>query len=214
MGSVFSCCYLCCMVCAPRTTISLDITECIVKNIEGHINNAIHTNLLWDLNNWSPRIIHDRKLKQKLTSKIVNALNQIITLKPYQMNGFTETYLSVNISFYLMNKLINPDHMFELCPNIPIDTIIYRKPKISIENITIFQVQMGTFLTKNIDINTNDPVEKKLLDMKLTNKLYNLVDSLGCEFDNIVLQIYNDYSNKINSDYELLQLEIEANGLQ
>ena len=102
MGCVLSCCYICLLGCAPKTMISLDISKHIACMLDEYINHMKDITFTIPPA-WSPNLTHDKELIKYLTKQIVLALKSITYFKPYSFNGFTDEYITVNLSYYLVS---------------------------------------------------------------------------------------------------------------
>lgn len=194
MGCVLSCCQICLFVCTPNTSISIDISKNISSLIEDHIIKMKELSFTMPPP-WSPNIANDKELIKFLSKKILLALNSITNFKPYTFNGYTDEYITVNLSYYLIHKMFDNEYEFNTLENIPVDTIFYKKPDISEESKNRFVKNFELFPTKTISLNSNDPTDKLLLDVKLKNLLTSAIGNT--DFNAIILVIYNEYIDKV-----------------
>jgi hypothetical protein len=144
---------------------------------------------------WSPNLTDDKELIKYLTKQIVLALKSITHFKPYSFNGFTDEYITVNLSYYLIHKMFDNEYEFNTLDNIPIDTCFYRKPNIPEESKNRFVTKFELFPTKTISLTSNDSTDKLLLDIKLKNMVTSAINNT--DFDAIILVIYNEFVDKV-----------------
>jgi len=194
MGCVLSCCYICLLGCAPKTMISLDISKHIACMLDEYINHMKDITFTIPPA-WSPNLTHDKELIKYLTKQIVLALKSITYFKPYSFNGFTDEYITVNLSYYLIHKMFDNEYEFNTLDNIPIDTCFYRKPNIPEESKNRFVTNFELFPTKTISLTSNDSTDKLLLDIKLKNMVTSAINNT--DFDAIILVIYNEFVDKV-----------------
>ena len=194
MGCVLSCCQICLFGCAPNTSISIEISKNISSLIEDHIRKMKELVFTMPLP-WSPNITEDKELIKFLSKKILLALKTITNFKPYTFNGFTDDYITVNLSYYLIHKMFDNDYEFNTLENIPVDTMFYKKPDIPEESKKRFIEKLELFPTQTISINSNNSTDKLLLDVKLKNMLTSAINNT--DFNAIILVIYNEYIDKV-----------------
>jgi hypothetical protein len=194
MGCVLSCCQICLLGCAPKTLISLDISKNISSMIDEYINKMKDITFTMPPA-WSPNITKDKDLIKYLSKQILLALKSITNFKPYSFNGFTDEYITVNLSYYLIHKMFDNDYEFNTLDNIPIDTCFYKKPNIPEESKNRFITNLELFPTKTISLTSNDSTDKLLLDIKLKKILTSAINNT--DFDAIILVIYNEFLDKV-----------------
>lgn len=208
MGCVLSCCQICLFGCAPNTSISIAISKNVSSLIEDHIRKMKELTFTMPLP-WSPNITEDKELIKFLSKKILLALKSITNFKPYTFNGFTDDYIAVNLSCYLIHKMFDNEYEFNTLENIPVDTIFYKKPDIPEESKNRFIRKFELFPTKTISLNSNDSTDKLLLDIKLKNMLTSAINNT--DFDAIILVIYNEYIDKVEKQNTEQTEELNTN---
>jgi len=203
MGNLFSC-YLCCILCRPKRTIGNQLSEDIILKMYKSLDTAMYVGLPWERDRWYPNISKNKTHTKKLSQKIFTGLNSISDFKPYYIGDLFNYYMSMHISYYLLNKLVNKDHIFGFCSNISANNVrnCCNQLTLSKENSILLQKQIGTFPAKIIQIDSHDIMEIKLLNDRFNGLLDKLIDNLDLDFYDIIHEIYYDYITKANEEEE------------
>lgn len=193
------CCSLCVALVCSKTVKSNEISFNIIHDI-GDLLSRFNISLPFSLHNWRFKLNDDNKdkIKKNIAPYIMNYFKNN-NIKALQLNGFYDHYISFQISYAIMYKMIDPSYRFEIIANIPIDTIFYTKPSLPVNNIKTFIDNFYTFPEKEIKQDTENSAEHALLDKQFKNLFENAINRLDI----------NDIIDKSHTSYIELQVAKE-----
>jgi hypothetical protein len=175
------CCSLCLIGCFPKSTLSNDICRSTLSEIKSLLHTFNH-NIPFNLAIWRFSTNEDIEniIKEKIFPKLVNYYNEKKE-NVYNLNGFYNEYLGFHLAYAIINKILNPDYNFEILDNVPVNTVFYSKPTVSVGTIATFVEAFYTFPNKTFSKESENKAEHALFSQKLTIIIKNTIENINIE---------------------------------
>ncbi len=207
--------HLCCYVFFPKTFYSIDISDGIITRLNDDFLIQLKSNGPGFFNQWRPRILENKKIKNMILNTIRKTLHEF-KIPVFKVNGIFNFYLETQLAYFIFESLLHDPLDNTNINNLPLldiaitDSIFYKPPKKTVEQINIFINRFSRMKEKQIDFSIDiNAIDKTLLNMKLELELELAVQRI--EFTPLIRRIYNEYNTKSNIESTNLQNEIQAN---